>query len=111
MIELRGILFDKDGTLFDFASTWEAWAAAFLMRLAKDVSHAMYLGQAIGFDYSSKQFARDSIVIAGTPDQVAEKILKAWRKGSDVIYAPGFWRLIMFIITSIPEKIFKRLSL
>ena len=31
---VRGIVFDKDGTLFDFATTWEAWAAAFLMRAA-----------------------------------------------------------------------------
>lgn len=31
--------------------------------------------------------------------------------GGDVVYLPGFWRLIMLIIRSIPETLFKRLSL
>ena len=30
MTMIKGVLFDKDGTLFDFAATWEAWAASFL---------------------------------------------------------------------------------
>jgi len=44
-------------------------------------------------------------------DKVAGLILAGWRKQKDVIYTPGFWRLIMFIIGCIPEKMFKRLSL
>ena len=32
MSAVKGIIFDKDGTLFDFAATWEAWAQAFLLR-------------------------------------------------------------------------------
>ncbi len=31
--------------------------------------------------------------------------------GADVVYLPGFWRLIMMVIRSIPERIFKKLSL
>jgi phosphoglycolate phosphatase len=26
MPDVRGVLFDKDGTLFDFRATWGAWA-------------------------------------------------------------------------------------
>lgn len=44
-------------------------------------------------------------------DAVAEKIVAAMRKKKDAIYVPAFWALIMFIITHIPERIFKRLSL
>ena len=28
-----------------------------------------------------------------------------------VIYVPGYWRIIMFIIRNIPEFIFKKMSL
>jgi decaprenylphospho-beta-D-erythro-pentofuranosid-2-ulose 2-reductase len=29
----------------------------------------------------------------------------------DVVYVPGFWRPIMFLIRSVPEFIFKRMNL
>jgi phosphoglycolate phosphatase len=73
---IRGILFDKDGTLFDFAATWEAWARNFLLRLCEDDREAAAAaGVAIGFDLETGHFARDSIVIAGTPAQVADRLL------------------------------------
>jgi decaprenylphospho-beta-D-erythro-pentofuranosid-2-ulose 2-reductase len=46
-----------------------------------------------------------------TPEKVAQDIDKAIEKKKDVLYTPGFWMLIMQIIKSVPEKIFKRLSL
>ena len=72
---IRGIVFDKDGTLFDFAATWEVWAAAFLRRIAQDDATAVRLGHAIGFDLLQQKFARDSVVIAGTPGEVADELL------------------------------------
>ena len=36
---------------------------------------------------------------------------RAMEKEKDVVYLPGFWALIMLIIRSIPEAIFKKLSL
>jgi short-subunit dehydrogenase len=45
------------------------------------------------------------------PDAVAAGIVSAVDKQKDVVYLPGFWALIMFVIRSIPERIFKRLSL
>lgn len=69
---VRGIIFDKDGTLFDFATTWEAWAAAFLRRAADgDAELAARAGAAIGFDLEHATFSRNSIVIAGTPHEIA----------------------------------------
>jgi phosphoglycolate phosphatase len=68
---LQGVLFDKDGTLFDFAKTWEAWASAFIARLATGPDHATRIGAAIGFDTVLNRFVRGSIVIAGAPDEVA----------------------------------------
>ncbi len=46
-----------------------------------------------------------------SPEKVARGILRAADKRRNEVYLPGFWRLIMFIIRSIPEGIFKRLKL
>lgn len=70
---IRGIIFDKDGTLFDFAETWGAWAQNMLLAEAGgDRGLAQQLGQAIGFDLDSAAFHPDSPVIAGTADTVAQ---------------------------------------
>lgn len=45
------------------------------------------------------------------PSVIARGIVKAIDKQKDVVYLPFFWRYIMLIIKSIPEKLFKRLSL
>lgn len=46
------------------------------------------------------------------PEDVAEQICKAIeRRKPDVLYAPGFWRWIMWVICSIPESLFKRMRL
>jgi hypothetical protein len=42
---------------------------------------------------------------------VAQGIVRAIDKRRAVVYLPGFWRLIMTIICSIPESIFKKLKL
>lgn len=46
-----------------------------------------------------------------TPEKVAVDIEKAIEKNRDVLYTPGFWWLIMSVITAVPETIFKKLSL
>jgi decaprenylphospho-beta-D-erythro-pentofuranosid-2-ulose 2-reductase len=46
-----------------------------------------------------------------TPEKVALDIDKAIEKNKDVLYTPGFWWLIMCVIRSVPERLFKRLSL
>ncbi|WP_295993872.1 SDR family oxidoreductase [Rugamonas sp.] len=46
-----------------------------------------------------------------TPDQVAGAIVQAMDQGRSVLYTPFFWRAIMLMIRSIPEAIFKKLSL
>ncbi|WP_415405321.1 HAD family hydrolase [Tateyamaria sp. SN3-11] len=72
---VRGIIFDKDGTLFDFSTTWEAWAAAFLMRAAgQEMARAVEIGHAIGFDLERRSFEAGSVVVAGTPAEIAEAL-------------------------------------
>lgn len=44
------------------------------------------------------------------PDLVAARIWKAFRKKKNVIYVYGIWRLIMFLVYLIPEKLFKKIN-
>ncbi|MEO0504411.1 MAG: HAD family hydrolase, partial [Pseudomonadota bacterium] len=82
-VPVRGLIFDKDGTLFDFRTTWEAWAAAFLRRAADgDEAHAARAGRAIGFDLVQAEFDPDSIAIAGTAQEVVEALLPAFPASS-----------------------------
>ena len=68
---IDGLLFDKDGTLFDFRTSWGRWAAGFLGQMARDADHAARLGRAIGFDAATMSFAPDSPVIAATAADIA----------------------------------------
>jgi len=76
-MQLDGIIFDKDGTLFDFAATWSPWAAAFLRRAFKDDAQATEVGRVIGFDLVTGKFDPASVVIAGTPEDIIEVIVQA----------------------------------
>ncbi len=46
-----------------------------------------------------------------TPDLIAQDIVKAIQKKKNTLYTPWFWFVIMTIIKSIPEFVFKRLKL
>jgi short-subunit dehydrogenase len=46
-----------------------------------------------------------------SPDVVGRQIAEALIRGTPVIYTPGFWRPVMWIIRSIPESVFRRLSM
>src|SRR5689334_10786410 len=50
-------------------------------------------------------------LLTASPQVVGLGIYDAMKKGKDIVYLPWFWRPIMLIIKSIPEKTFKRLSL
>ena len=74
-MRIDALLFDKDGTLFEFAATWEAWAQAFLIRAAGgDRDRAAQAGALIGFDMQARAFTPDSIAIVGTPGEIAEAL-------------------------------------
>lgn len=76
MAKVSAILFDKDGTLFDFERTWANWAALFLHDLAggNPVSAAR-LGHAVGFDLTERSFAEDSPLVSGTPETITASLL------------------------------------
>ncbi|QQA43654.1 HAD family hydrolase [Pelagovum pacificum] len=71
-MEIDGIVFDKDGTLYDFNATWSGW----MLRLLHEVSGGdpvlvETLAEVVSFDTDRCRFRKDSPVIAGTVDEVA----------------------------------------
>ncbi|MDD8022568.1 MAG: HAD family hydrolase [Paracoccaceae bacterium] len=73
---IAAVLFDKDGTLFDFNATWGAWARGILDELsAGDAAGAARMAAAIRFAPETALFAPDSPVIAGTVAEVAALLL------------------------------------
>ncbi|MGO4917814.1 SDR family oxidoreductase [Pseudogemmobacter sp. W21_MBD1_M6] len=63
-----------------------------------------------GFVDTAMTWGLPGMFLVATPDMVARDILTAVEKKRNVIYTPFFWRYIMLIIRSIPEPIFKKLS-
>ena len=75
---IDGVIFDKDGTLFDFRASWGAWAQRLLVLMGEETGiPAADMGAAIGFDPATGAFAPDSVVIAGTPHEIAAELVKA----------------------------------
>jgi len=80
---ILGVVFDKDGTLFDFDATWSGWAERTLRDLAgNDDAEARALGELIGFDLGTGTYAPDSAAIAGTPEDIV-RILSPGLPGLD----------------------------
>lgn len=50
-------------------------------------------------------------LLSAQPRKVGEGIYQAMKKGKEVVYLPWFWRPIMLIIKSIPESVFKKVSI
>jgi phosphoglycolate phosphatase len=72
---IKGIIFDKDGTLFDFNATWGAWTRGML---ESETAHAPELfaplAAAMGYDTDANLFRPDSVVIAATAGETADRI-------------------------------------
>jgi decaprenylphospho-beta-D-erythro-pentofuranosid-2-ulose 2-reductase len=50
-------------------------------------------------------------LLFASPHKIASGVVAAIEHRKDVVYLPWFWRPIMFIIRSVPERVFKGLNL
>lgn len=83
-MRVDGLLFDKDGTLFDFGATWNGWAASMITRFAQgDAVVSQRIADALMFDLVAEAFLPQSFVIAGTNREAAEAVASVL-PGSDV---------------------------
>ena len=66
-MSIKGILFDKDGTLVDFNATWFAIGDMMALGAAGgDRARADRLLEAAGYDFATGRFRADSVFAAGT---------------------------------------------
>ncbi|MFT7596285.1 MAG: phosphoglycolate phosphatase [Paracoccaceae bacterium] len=73
---IDAILFDKDGTLFDFSATWSATTRQVIRDLSgNDPALAGVLAGVAGFDLQTGNFAPDSILIAWSNREIAEELV------------------------------------
>lgn len=78
-------------------------------RLSKSNVHVLTIKPGFVDTPMTKDFKKGFLWV--NPEVVSKGIYKAIKKKREVVYLPFFWRYIMMIIKSIPEKLFKHLSL
>lgn len=71
---IDAVIFDKDGTLFDFRASWGAATEALIAALATRGADAATLERLLGYDRRYRVFAPDSAVIAHTTPEIADII-------------------------------------
>ncbi len=68
-----GLLFDKDGTLFDFHQSWSAWAHSLIDTLTEGVATRRdALARALEYDYDRRAFHPGALSVSGTVREQAE---------------------------------------
>ncbi len=76
--DIGGIIFDKDGTLFDFHTTWADWTRSLLDALAAEHgTSSQILARAVDFDLVAGRFLPDSPLIGATSREGAELLAGA----------------------------------
>ncbi len=69
---IRAVLFDKDGTLIDFADTFFEACSKIILHLANDNHHlAANLANAVGFDLQTNDCTPNSEIVGGTSMTIA----------------------------------------
>ena len=75
-MDIKAILFDKDGTLFHFNDTWGPWFYDILSELSEGNKKKLnQLSILLKYDLEKKVFKIDSPFIAGTEGETISKII------------------------------------
>jgi phosphoglycolate phosphatase len=76
LTQIDAVLFDKDGTLFDFAASWSGWTASVIDHLSGGADDlAAQMAEVLGYDRAGRTFLPHSSVIAGTLAEQVELLL------------------------------------
>jgi len=70
---IKGVLFDKDGTLFKYGNTWQIWCERVIDELAADDKVLQKaLADGCGFDIETKEFIPGSLVVNASAHEINE---------------------------------------
>jgi short-subunit dehydrogenase len=86
------------------------FAAGLRARLFKVGVHLIDIKPGFVDTPMTKELGLPAALVA-SPEKVAHLITEGITAKRNVIYTPGFWRLILLVIKAIPEFVFKRLKL
>jgi len=74
-VNLKAIIFDKDGTLFDIQRSWSDWCNIFIRKFCdKYKIETEKLAQALNFDLKLNVFKKESIFVHGSIDEVIDRV-------------------------------------
>ncbi|MEL6337871.1 MAG: HAD family hydrolase [Pseudomonadota bacterium] len=93
---IQAVLFDKDGTLFDFAATWRHPVERMLIALAPDPADRAEMAARGGYDQATGRFTGGSALVEG--DVAA--IVEAWAPLRPDLGADGLRRRLTEIWSS-----------
>lgn len=72
---IKGIVFDKDGTLFDFHRTWGVWCSGFIRDMSEGSAEvAANLADAMQYDLQAGAFRPNSVMIAHSMDGIIDVV-------------------------------------
>ena len=75
---IAGLLFDKDGTLFDFHRSWSGWAGRLIDGLSEgDAARRAQIAACLEYDYENKVFHPGALSVSGTVREQAEVLSPA----------------------------------
>lgn len=64
-----------------------------------------------GFVDTPMTYGMPGLFLVASPERVGEGIVRALRRGREVVYLPWFWRYVMLALRLVPEGMRKRLKL
>jgi len=85
-----------------------AFLSGLRARLSRSKVHVMTVKP--GFVDTAMTWGLPGLFLVASPDAAAKRIWHAAKRRRNVIYVPGFWWIIMTIISCVPEFIFKKMK-
>ena len=85
---IRGILFDKDGTLLDFQASWGSWAVDLVDHLTRQCpDQRARLLKHLDVDAEARLVGSNSVIVAGTPVDIVQTLTSFFpdREQNDLI--------------------------